>query len=492
MKRTEVGSLNQKPLLVAGEIAVNSEAFENLATLCDKFGSRFFASPEEKASTAFLAAKMREYGLQNVHIEPYTLYGWKNGELKSLSGWRNKTASLELLRPYLQHIPCVALAYTPSTPDEGITAEIFNLESGTRDYLLSHQKDIEGKLVLAGTYVPPGAFLVERDTINLYYATLYGHLENLGATGMILTNYHFGDLPKTGSARWGDMGEIPACGISRESAQFIDRQLKKGSVTIKLRISNQSTSNVTSYNVIGDLPGHNYPEDVIIVGGHFDGFHIAPGAMDDAAGACVVLEAARALAKHGSPFKRTIRFCCFAAEEVGLNGSTGYVLNRTNKELQKIKLMINTDTSGISAITGHGYAVCGPEELVQYLEQTLNNLGSFDRDWELPPVKHSIHPYSDHWPFFMRGIPAVSFQDMPTDPIDRLYSHTTADTVDKVSSKGMKDAALILALTLGQLADVNEFPIKHTPLEKILEIVERTEVADNLRVEKRWLREVPE
>ena len=124
-------------------------------------------------------------------------------------------------------------------------------------------------------------------------------------------------------------------------------------------------------------------------------------------------------------------------------------------------MMINTDTSGISAITSHGFAVCGPEELVPYLEQTLDNLGSFDRDWELPPVKHSIQPYSDHWPFFMKGIPAVSFQDMPTDPIDRLYSHTTADTVDKVSPKGMKDAALILALTLGLLARTYRHP---TPL----------------------------
>lgn len=487
--------MDSRQLLVAGEIAVNSEAFENLTTLCDKFGSRFFATQEEKAAAEFLAKKLSGYGLQNVQVEPSTLLGWKDGGLTKLWSWKRQTASLEILEPLHQRLPCISLANAPSTPEEGVTAEIFNLESGSRAYLLEHREEIRGKIVLDGNYTPPGAFWLEppvrQDPVNLYCTTIYGYLEQFGATGMILVNRDYGDLPKTGAARFAaTIGEIPACGIARETSRFILRQMAKEVVRANIRVKNTYTPGATTYNVTAELPGHTYSDKVILVGGHYDCFDISPGAMDDAAGACVVLEAARALANHGGSFKRTIRFCCFGGEENGLNGSTGYVLNHEGG-IKDIELMINTDCSGISAKTGHGFAVCGPEELVSYLEEVSNMLGTFDRNSELPKVMHSIEPYSDHWPFYMLGIPAAHFRDVPADPIDFLYSHTTADTVDKVDPKGLKDAALILALALMHIADEKEIPIKHTPVKKIEEILEEKGIAENLRVEKRWHREAP-
>ena len=268
------------------------------------------------------------------------------------------------------------------------------------------------------------------------------------------------------------------------------RQFSDGPVVANLKIQNTYASGARSYNVVGDLPGHERPEELILVGGHFDGHDISVGAMDDAAGACVVLEAARALAKHGGSLKRTIRFCCFAGEELGLNGSTGYVLDHTD-ELKNIKLMINTDMAGVSAKTGHSFQVCGPEELASFLEKILNKTGTFDREWEMPKITYSgrLRCHSDHWPFYVMGVPTAHFLDVPSDPIDELYSHTSADTVDKVSAKGMKDAAVILALALMRLANEDELPVKHTSVEKMLETLEKDGTADILRAEKRWRRE---
>lgn len=479
-----------KHALVAGEIATNSESFENLATLCDRFGSRFFSTQEEKAAADFLAAKLSEYGLQNVRVEPFTLFGWKDGELAKLWSWKRGTASLQLSEPVHQRLPCISFANAPSTPKEGVIAEIFNLESGTRAYLAQHREEIKGKLVLDGNYVAPGAWLSERDPVNLYELTIYGYLVKFGALGMIFLNRNYGNLTPTGPARYGSIGEIPAVGISRETSRFILRQMTKSKVVAKLQVSNTYEPGATSYNVIADLPGHTYPHKVILVGGHYDGYDISVGAMDDAAGACVVLETARALSKHGTPLKRTIRFCCFGSEELGLNGSTGYILNHTD-EIKNIELMINTDAVGISAKTGHGFEVCGPQELVSYLDQVLNRLGTFDRSWELPKVTQRISAYSDHWPFYMLGVPTAHFCDMPPDPVDLLYSHTTADTVDKVDPKGLKDAALILALTIMQISDEEEVPIKHNAVAEIVRVLEKKGIAENLRVEKRWGREVP-
>ena len=83
-----------------------------------------------------------------------------------------------------------------------------------------------------------------------------------------------------------------------------------------------------------------------------------------------------------------------------------------------------------------------------------------------------------------------TLSDLPTDPIDWLYSHTPVDTVDKVNVKGIKDAAAILALTLMRIADDDEIPVKHTPSQKILSYLEENGIAEDLRVEKRWRREL--
>ena len=312
----------------------------------------------------------------------------------------------------------------------------------------------------------------------------------MGASGFLYSNRSYGDLPPTGAARLGLIGGIPACGISRESSQFILRQHSDAAVVANLKVKNSYAPGAKSYNVIGDLRGSEHPEELILVGGHFDGHDIAVGAMDDAAGACVVLEAARALAKCGS-FKRSIRFCCFAGEEVGLNGSTGYLLNHMD-ETKAIRLMINTDMAGISAKTGHSFQVCGPQQLTGYLEKILSEIGTFDRGWEIPKVTSSkFRCHSDHWPFYVSGVPTVHFLDVPSDPIDELYSHTTADTVDKVNVKGVKDASVILALVLARLADEEVIPINHMPRGEILASLEKDGTAEMLRAEKRWRREFP-
>jgi hypothetical protein len=487
-------NLHNRGISIAGEIVVNSEAPRNLSILCDKFGSRFFATKEEKDAAEFMVAKLRSYGLSDARTDPYSHFGWEDGNLIDLWSWKRMTASLDLLEPVKRELRCISLANAPSTLEEGTTAEVFCLEAGSRAYLLDHKDRLKGRLVVDGGYASSSGHWTSAEIgdENLYRPTIYGYLEDLGASGFIYSNRSQGDLLPTGAARLGRIGEIPACGISRESSQFILRQLSNAPVVANLKIKNTYAPGARSYNVIGDLRGHEHSEEVILVGGHFDGHDIAVGAMDDAAGACVVLEAARALARHGS-FKRSIRFCCFAGEELGLNGSTGYLLNHTD-ETKNIKLMINTDMAGISAKTGHSFQVCGPQQLTTYLEKILDETGTFDREWEIPKVTYSgrLRCYSDHWPFYVSGVPTAHFLDVPSDPIDELYSHTTADTVDKVNVKGMKDAAVILALVLARLADEEVIPVRHTPTENILEALEKDGTAEILRAEKRWRRELPD
>lgn len=211
--------LDNRERLVAGELAIHSKAFENLTVLCDQFGSRFFATPEEQASAEFLAIKFREYGLQNVKVEPYTVAGWRDGNLTELWSWQRESASLELLEPMSQQMPCISLANAPSTIEEDVTAEIFHLQKGTRAYLLEHQKELKGKLALYGNFIPPAppGEYIPRDPENLHRSIVYGYLEEFGAAGLIFTNRNYGGGLVTGTTGWERIGEIPACGIARES-----------------------------------------------------------------------------------------------------------------------------------------------------------------------------------------------------------------------------------------------------------------------------------
>lgn len=494
---TEV--LDNKDLLISGEITVNCEASDNLTLLCTKFGSRFLGTEGERQAALFLGRKLREYALQNVHVEPCTMFGWKEGELTKLWGWRRSAACLELIRPVLQHLPCISLAYSPSTPRKGVEAELFNLESSSREYLLRNRNRIEGRIVLdAGSNTDVNQ--CETGVAgHLYGPTIYGYLAKFGAAGLIYANRNYGGLMKTAWTRFGFIGEVPACGISRETGESILRQMSKGSTVARLRLKNVYWPNAKSYNVFGDLPGSKYRERIVLVGGHYDSHDISMGAMDDGAGACVVLEVARALSTHHPSMKRTIRFCCFGSEETGLNGSSGYVLSHA-EELANTELMINTDAAGISAKTGHGF-VAWQQELASYLEKILSSLGRFDRAKELPRVLYSkelcdgrwpffLLPYGDHWPFYATGIPTAHFRDIPQDPIDNIYSHTIADTLDKVDPKALKDAAIILALVLRRIADSEEISVKRSSVQNIAKSLEESELAENLRIEKRWMQHV--
>lgn len=468
---------------------VNSEGYENLVKLCDDYGSRFFATPEEKAAAEFLASKLKEYGLVNVKVEPYTLWGYRDGKPMNLWSWERGTATLTIRSPTNRRIECVSLANSPSTTKYGITAEGFFLESGSKEYIINHKDEIKGKLVLDGKYRLGKPYLGARDTENLHHHSLYAYLVKYGAIGVVYASPVYGNLAKTGFCGGGLIGKIPACGISLEDFHYMLRHAEKGKVTINLQIENTYKPNATAYNVMAELPGYKYPKKIILVGGHFDGHDLSPGAMDDAAGTCVLLEAARALAKHAKSFKRTIRFVCFSGEELGMNGATGYVLNHAN-ELEHINLMINTDASGISTQAGHSFKVCGPKELIPYLEATVNHLGSFNRTHEVPTVsQHIIHTYSDDWPFFVSGVPTAHLLDIPMDPRDLHYCHSRADTVDKVDSKAIKDSAIILALTLMHIANEEKLPFKYTLKEEIDHFLEEKGMTETIKIEQIWHRE---
>jgi cyclophilin family peptidyl-prolyl cis-trans isomerase len=166
---------------------------------------------------------------------------------------------------------------------------------------------------------------------------------------------------------------------------------------------------ITYHNVVATLRGSTYPDEYIVIGGHFDAFSGATGGVDDGSGFAPGMEAIRLIATSGAKPKRSIIFIAFAAEENGLVGSQAWL--KRHPELQsKIVMMINRDGSP-SAITG----ATVPETWYGDLQAITAPLVNLNPKWPFKLVRgvpraHATSPGgTDSSSFEMVSVPTFSF-----------------------------------------------------------------------------------
>src|SRR5207244_7898474 len=153
-------------------------------------------------------------------------------------------------------------------------------------------------------------------------------------------------LPHTGQTDYAnDAPKIPAGAVTAEDADLIAYLVRQGPVKMKLILTPQQFPDVESYNVIGDIKGNQYPEQVIIVSGHLDSWDPGTGAIDDGAGVAVSMEAANLIQKLHLKPKRTIRVIAWMNEENGLAGSKQYWKDH-EKDMSNHFPSMETDSGG--------------------------------------------------------------------------------------------------------------------------------------------------
>jgi len=209
--------------------------------------------------------------------------------------------------------------------------------------------------------------------------------------------------------------------------------------------------NYTSRNIIGELRGVTYPEDVLIVCGHYDSTSyipeiLAPGADDNASGTAAVLEAARILVNY--PLDFTVRFIAFSAEEWGLYGSRAYA-SKVQDENESIVGIINLDMIG--------YADNMPEELEiivnpasEWLaEKTIQSSRAYVPTSVRKTVDSSF-VYSDHASFWEKGYYALcGIEDYP---LVNPYYHSPYDTIDTLNFEFCTPSVKVVLAILSELA----------------------------------------
>lgn len=436
---------------ILGEAYSSKETHEIITVLCDEYDSRWPGSGQDKESCHYMAEKLKEYGLENVHLEKFILPGWIRG-----------TSSLKVLEPKEKEIDCIAL---PCSIEGSVEAELIYLGPGPLDSYEEKKDMIEGKIVMVNSGNPEGM------SRYLHRSEKYQRSVMAGAAGWIFMNHYPAYGPPTG----GISPIIPAIGISYEDGMNLVRLLERDGRIVR-RLESQCTNlDVGTWNVVAELKGSDDTDEWIVYGAHYEGHDIAVGALDDATGAACVMQIARILAKERKHLKRNIKFALFGAEEIGLHGSRAYVQAHP-EEMKKIRFMMNFDSAGRAG--RQGFCLHGWPQLDPFFQEVKAIIGT-----DIPLWKR-IGPYSDHWPFLLQGIPTATMGD-PEEAKrrgGRGFGHTKFDTVDKTDLRAQRECVANGALAAIRLLNEDNWAATHRTQEEINKVVADAGIQETVRL----------
>ena len=440
---------------MVGDIYTSQEAMENLTVLCDEYGARFAGTPEEYEAANFIAACFKRYGLQNVELEAYPYAGWSRG-----------TATLEVIEPIQRTLHCISLPYCPA---RDITTELVSAGYGSPGEYEALESTATDKLVMALSASPPdlGRWVHRKEKFERAFLA--------GASGFIFVSEHPGVGPETGSLQNNREAPIPGISVCKEDGEFLKRLLARGSgkVTLKLKTTDINEPR-TSWNVVADLPGHENSEEMVILGCHYDGHDISQGAHDPASGMVSVIEAARVLSTYAADsLKRTVRFIAFGTEEIGLTGAFRYV-DAHDSELDNIRFMLNMDAAG--GASRKGIVLHCWDALEPFFNTARQQMHA-----EMP-VGQKVHPYSDHFPFFLKGVPSCHMGDPEAPPAGRGFGHTAYDTLEKVQLENLRAASAAGARIALRCTNTDDFPAKRRNSEAVQKIVDTDSGLEGYRI----------
>jgi carboxypeptidase Q len=302
------------------EALLRGHAYEDLRSLCKDIGPRLSGSSEAAMSIRWSQQKMRSYGFDRVYLEPIMVPHWERGNPEA--AWITHPNGM------LEKINICALGGSVST--QGMMEGTLVMFNALSDLIKAKPKEVSGKIVFINQ--PMNA--AEIQTFKAYGACYpirgNGAIEasKLGAKAVLIRSLGLpnDDFPHTGSMRYEDsIKKIPAAALSTQDAERIANLLTSGvSLSFSMEMDCRNFPDEPSFNVIGELLGSKYPNEVITIGGHLDSWDQGEGAHDDGAGVIHCMEALRILKTLDYRPKHTIRVVFFMNEENGNMGGKSY------------------------------------------------------------------------------------------------------------------------------------------------------------------------
>jgi len=339
---------------ISDEILVNGKAYENLRYLTKQIGGRLAGSSGMVKAENWGLKVMKENNADKVWMQECLVPHWVRGGKDYAKAMFIPSKFEKKSRPYpsgtTKELDVIALGNSMGTGKSGLTAEVLLINSF--EELEKRKDEVKGKIIFYNykfndKYI--NTFLSYRDA-GQYRGQGPSRAAKYGAKAVIVRSLsHAADNnPHTGATRYDSAYEkIPAVAIGLRDADWLSEQLQKRDINITIKTNGYFLPDTIGHNIIGELTGTEFPDEIITVGGHLDSWDNGEGAHDDGAGCVQTMEILRAFKAIGYKPKRTIRFVLFANEENGLRGGSKYAEEAKAKNEKHI-LAIESDAGGFT------------------------------------------------------------------------------------------------------------------------------------------------
>ena len=478
-----------------------SQIANTLSYMTDVLGARLTNSIAMDNAQHWAVEEMKRIGLTGTNREPFMEYG---------VSWDNNYVSIHLLEPDYQPMVGYPIAHTPGTNGkQELPAVIADVR--TRQDLETLEGKIRGVAVLS---TPPAIVDLSRFETGTpkrsaqemrelaeavvppppgpdpYFSRLYPDppqnpdvltaAERLAfyvkeGVAVVLESSSGWPGAVRGFARPGakidlwsrdaTMSSVPIVAVTPEHYNRMYRILRRGiPVSLEVEVRNShGTSVEQASNVLGEIPGTDLTQEVVMMGAHFDTWHASPNASDNTSGVAVVLEAARILKAIGAEPRRTIRVALWSGEEQGLYGSRAYVREHFGNP-NDTNIGTTPEYETFSAYFNQDY---GPGQYRGIWLQENEHVRQIFKAWMEPFHDMGMTTISlqgvgstDHVPFDNIGLPAFQFLQAR---VGGTGGHTNLDFFDTVPIEDLMKNAVIMASFAYHAAMADErIPRKHT------------------------------
>jgi hypothetical protein len=458
-----------------------SRVMEIMSWLTDVYGPRLTNSPGYRKAGEWAVKEMTSWGLVNVKLQPFGPFG---------RGWANDKFYMMATTPG-GSLPVIGYPQAWTSSTNGIVSgDAVFAAIDTPDDLATWKGKLKGKVVLS-TAMPdvPALFEAqaqrytdsqlrdpesESDAIGRggcggraggpgrggiaaggrgqapsFAQTRTQFLTDEGALATLTPGRGTGGtvfVGAGGSREAKAPAAIPGVTIAVEHYGRILRTLQKGQpVRIEMEVKNTFYDDPMSFNVVGEIPGTDKADEVVMLGAHFDSWHSGTGATDNAAGSAVMMEAVRILKQSGLPLRRTVRIGLWGGEEQGLIGSRQYVTetfaDRTTMALKpahaKFAGYFNVD-NGTGAI--RGVYLQGNESVAPIFDAWMKPFGNLGMN----TLTIRDTGGTDHQAFDAVGLPGFQFIQDPVEYSTRTH-HSNMDVYERIQEEDMRKNAVIVA-----------------------------------------------
>jgi hypothetical protein len=406
----------------------DNEGYNRLAYLCYRIGNRLSGSEGLNRAVAWSVEQMKAAGLSNVQTIPVKVPHWVRG-----------LESARLLAPLDQPLHMLGLGMSVGTPPGGITAEVVAVSDFDELERLGRQK-VAGKIVLFNQ-----VYRGYGNTVS-YRRSGPSRAAGLGAVAVLVRSITplAMQIPHTGELSYEGLPKVPAAAVSPEDAMMMARLYASGvPVRVRLQMSAHMEPDADSANVVGEIPGREHPEEVVVIGGHLDSWDVGEGAQDDGAAVMASLQALVLMKNLGLEPRRTIRVAFWVNEENGGRGGEAYrawIGEKIRNQVAAVEM-----DGGAETPRGFGAAVDSPSlEVLRQVGKLLDRIGA----GEITGGGGG----ADISPIMFDGVPGLAEHTTGAHYFD--WHHTVADTLDKVNPDDFRKNVAAMAVMGYVLADM--------------------------------------